>query len=354
MANGTLQPVGVNEIPGIWNPTGVSGGTARTGAYTPTAEQIAAAKAATPTGGGGITVPMGGGASNALQQMQAEQYARGIQSSLKPGMTANVTYPTYQEPSGTTLNLLRSILGTDPYAGVHQAYEDVARQMAGAFQQRGSQGARTQQQAALSTGLTPLEASGAGESALLDNMRAYFAALPQLRLQQAMLPAQRQEQLGGLLGLIQGLYQTPGPTYQYGMEYQDPFAALKAAQPTAAQVQGGTPGQAATPAQGATVPGYSPGTTSEDVLRLAQAAQLQQVTSARQKMNELFYGGGLGPMTAGGMETTAGGWPSQYGPVAGGGATPAGSKGTGQYPGTPASRQAYEDIVLSSTTKRGT
>lgn len=260
----------------------------------------------------GITLPVTSGASNALQDLQREQYASNLQSSLKPGMSANVTYPTYQQPSGTTLNLLRAILGTDPYAGVHEAYEGVARQMAGAFQQRGSQGARTQQQAALSTGLTPLEASGAGESALLDNMRAYYAALPQLRLQQAMLPAQRQEQLGGLLGLIQGLYQTPGPTYQYGMEYQDPFAALNAARTK----RTASPG--ATGATGATVPGYPPGTTSEDVLRLAQAAQLSATTSARQKMNELFYSGGLGPMTAGGMETTAGGWPSQYGPVGAG------------------------------------
>jgi hypothetical protein len=149
--------------------------------------------------------------------MQAQQ-----QQALNPGaeVSYSITTPQYQEPPAEALSILNQIMQTDPYAGVHGAYEQVARQMAEAFQSRGSQAARTQQQAALSTGLTPLEASGAGENALLENMRSYYAQLPQLRLAQSMLPAQRQEQLSGLLAAIAQLYSIPGgqQTMQYSLQ----------------------------------------------------------------------------------------------------------------------------------------
>jgi len=283
----------------------------------------------------GLTGLATGGASPLLQQWRARTSAQTIGAGLKPGQTASVTYPTYAQPSPEVLGILSNILGTDPYAQVHQAYENVAQEMARAYQSRGSQAARTQQQAALATGLTPLEASGAGEEALLENMRAYYGALPQLRLAQALLPAERQQQLAGLAQLAQNIYTTPGPTYQFGLT--SPAGRL-----------GTTTMAGAGGAMGSEQPTVGTLEWAQAKLALAQAAELARQTAAREQMNRLFYSGGLGPI-AGGVQ--AGGWPTAYAPAGGAPApagTPAGGGGYGTMPAPNVTREAYDIYMKGS------
>lgn len=186
----------------------------------------------------------------------------------------------------------------DPYAGMHGAYEDVIRNMAQAFQTRGSRAAGTARQTALSSGLSPLEAGAIGEETLGQNLQQYFQMLPGLRLEQAGLQQKRWQDLADLMPLFASLAETIGRGTVPTGETTTGYDLSRTGAGAAGQAQ-----QAG--AAGRQLPGIpSALERAQEMLLRAQAAQLIQVTEARKKMNEMFYGGGLGPV-AGGEQQTA-------------------------------------------------
>lgn len=174
----------------------------------------------------------------------------------------------------------------DPYVGMHGAYEDVIRNLASAYQSRGSQSARSTREMALSSGLSPLESGALGNEAMNQSLRQYYEMLPGLRLEQSGLQQKRWQDLANLTQLLVALAGTTGqgmvPTSTEATSYTFPQSASSRNLP---------------PSQ------FTP-EWADMMLKLAQASQISQVTAGRKKANELFYGGGLGPIAGGEAQTS--------------------------------------------------
>lgn len=245
------------------------------------------------------TLAQPAGTSTAWQKLLEARTQAKMGSAQPTGITATST--TYGIPQQLMAELtgaksrLQSLAEQDPYAGMHSAYEDVIRNLASAYQSRGSRSARVARETGLASGLSPLEAGSVGEEALNRSLQDYYNILPGLRLEQAGLQQKRWEDLAGLMdywttlvGLTgQGI--SPLSTQEVSYTFPETLQNLMEASQQ----------QAATPTH--IVP-YTP-EWADMMLKLAQAAQLQQVTSARKRMNELFYEGGLGPRAGGATQT---------------------------------------------------
>lgn len=208
--------------------------------------------------------------------------------------SVQITQPTYQPLSPEFIQYMeeakRLIGGLEGVGKEAQgAYEGLIRGMGGAYGARGSRAAGTARQAALATGFTPLEASAASGEAQNEAMRDYYAMLPALRLQQAEIPGQYMETGAGLWAQLADLYsqasQVPGETRMWNIDYGQPGTT-------------GTTG--ATPATGGMQERPYPFSAQEMYIR-AQTEEQKRLTAAREMMNRMFYGGGLGPVAGGGL-----------------------------------------------------
>jgi hypothetical protein len=70
---------------------------------------------------------------------------------------------------------------TGAYQNKQNTYSDLIKSLSDLFGARGSAAAGSTQASALASGLTPLEASGAGNNALLANLQQFFPALAGLK-----------------------------------------------------------------------------------------------------------------------------------------------------------------------------
>lgn len=93
---------------------------------------------------------------------------------------------------------IQGLAAKDPYAEMYQAYNDVLSQLGQSYASRGSRTAAATRQSALSTGLTPLEATSLGEESWMEALRQYYQQMPELRLQQEGLQQKRWQDLAGL------------------------------------------------------------------------------------------------------------------------------------------------------------
>lgn len=117
--------------------------------------------------------------------------ATGPTSTAKSTVTeAQNRSPELEARIGSYEGMLNSLLGqyNTAYGGKYQSYNDLIKSLSDVYNAAGSSASKAAGAGALSSGLTPLEATGASTDALLQSLQQYFPALAGLQSEQASVP----------------------------------------------------------------------------------------------------------------------------------------------------------------------
>ena len=108
--------------------------------------------------------------------------------------------PEFEATSRQFIDMLNQLSAntTGAYQNKQNTYTDLIKSLSDLYGARGSAAAGSTQASALASGLTPLEASGAGNNALLANLQQFFPALAGLRGEAADVGIANQAALQGI------------------------------------------------------------------------------------------------------------------------------------------------------------
>lgn len=139
-------------------------------------------------GGGGVDIPRGPTQISEVDRTTTQA----TQAGRAPELEAML-----QETMGRIGGLRTGF--EEAFGGYGESFNDLMRYLADAYRTQGSAGAQATGQAALTAGLSPLEATGAAGTQWQQALRELYPQLAGLRAQQAQVPIQLQQALQGVL-----------------------------------------------------------------------------------------------------------------------------------------------------------